>query len=347
MEALGLQADFIIEGTHIFAPPQGQVLMNDPQASCFERAMGFYNEELRQKFIDSSARIAGVGGGGLTLAVMLAKEGVRDFSIADVDQIDATNVGRIPLLTPDDVGLSKADVAAELIVRHNPTATVRVYKEGIQEHNVEEFLGFDAGNSGIVVGFDEIDLNEPRIALLFHRTARQLNRYVIAATDVERGGFVTTFNPGTRRHTFESFNGAKATDTESQFLAKMNGFPLPSIPNIPKNGSYATLTATVRSASLPTTLRSVLNATDLALDEFEKLLTLGDRRYGQPHFFPKVHCANPSQGEDFVTRLPRVRSTIRILKLVVRDKLGLNPPASYSDERRAARESHRAEAAGS
>lgn len=345
VETPGLHADYLMEGTHNYDPPQGEVLMSDPRAPYFERPMGFYSEDLRQRFINSSARIAGVGGGGLTLAVMLAKEGVRDFSIADVDHVDATNVGRIPMLTPDDIGRHKADVAAELITRHNPTARVRVYKEGVQSHNVDEFVGYNAGNAGITVGFDEIELTEPRIGLIFHRAARRASRYVIAATDVERGGMVTIFDPADLDHTFEEYTGAKPTDTEEAYLKRVKGFKLPTIPNVPKTGSIRTLVATQTGASLPTTLRSVLNATDLALDEYEKLLTLGDKRYGRPHIYPEIHSVNPSLGEDFVTKYPRLRCATRILTLIARDALGLNPPTSYGRRDRRAREVYRQQAA--
>ena len=51
----------------------------------------------------------------------------------------------------------------------------------------------------------------------------------------------------------------------------------PGVPLNPYNGQKP----------LPTTLRSVLVASDLALDEFEKLLTLDDKRYENPHIYPK------------------------------------------------------------
>jgi hypothetical protein len=139
--------------------------------------------------------------------------------------------------------------------------------------------------------------------------------------------------------------GARAKDSEEEYLKKVNGFQLPTIPNIPRTGSKKTLFATLKGAPLPTTLRSVLVATDLAMDEFEKLLTLEDRRYKNPHFFPAIHCANPSQEEDFTTRFPRVRSLARIAQVLARDSLGMNPPASYSEEERQARKDYREEVA--
>lgn len=340
-ETSEIKATYIAKGAYAEEAPENVILPNDPKSSLYERPMGFYSEDLREKFINSSARIAGVGGGGLTLAAMLAKEGVADFSIADIDNVDETNVGRIPMLTPGDIGRRKVDVAAELITKHNPCAVVRVYADGVQKNNVEEFVGLDADNSGLTVCFDEIDLNSPEIALMFHRTARRLGKFVIAATDVDRGGMVTTFDPSKQRHTFEKYTGAKSSDTEEEYLRKVTGFQIPTIPNIPKNGTWSTFKSTMDKAPLPTTLRSVLVASDLALDEFEKLLTLDDKRYENPHIYPKIHAVNPSAGEDFVTRLPRVRSIARICMALSRDKLGLNPPTSYSIEQQNERMAYR------
>ena len=51
---------------------------------------------------------------------------------------------------------------------------------------------------------------------------------------------------------------------------------------------------------------------------------------------------NPSAGEDFVTRLPRVRSIKQNLHgAKSRDKLGLNPPTSYSIEQQNERMAYR------
>ena len=300
----------------------------DHLSAYYERPYGFYSENLRSKMINSSARVAGVGGGGLTLAVLLAHEGVRDISIADLDRVDDSNIGRIPLLTPKHVGKWKVDVAAEMIAEHNPTANIRIYGDGIQKHNVEEFVGYDAGNNGETVAFDEIELTEPQHALLLHRTARKFGRYVISATDVGRGGMVTTFSPHTEQ-TYEHYMGALPSDSEEKYLKKVRGFQLPTIPGVPTNGSLGTFISVMKGESLPTTMRSVLVATNLALDEFEKVITIDDPRYKNPHIYPDVHINNPDLGEDFVTRRPRRRTLARIGSAMVGFVIGKNPPADY------------------
>lgn len=347
VEAPNLAADYIMEGTHVYDPPTGRVLMDDPRCGVYERLYGFYSEGLIQGHIDSSARIAGAGGGGLAITVMLAKHGVGDMSIADPELVEESNIGRIPFLTYDHVGRNKAEVAAELVTTHNPMARVRVYTDGITKDNVAEFLGYNPGNPGKTIAYDEIELKKPEVALLFHRNARDYGRFVISATDVDRGGMVTVFDPNDLRHTYERYTGAKPSDSETEYMRKAKGFQLPTIANVPKSGSISTLVSTQTGAALPTTSRAVLIATDAGLDEYEKLLTLGDKRYKPPHIFPQIHCINPSQEEDFVTKRPRRRSVSRILHAVARDAIGLNPPASYSKSEIEAREAYRAQIANS
>lgn len=310
----------------------------------YERPYGFMDEDLRRKFINSSARIAGVGGGGATLAVMLAKEGVHDFSIADVDKFDETNVGRIPLITRKDIGEYKVDVIADLITEHNPAATVRVYADGLQPENADEFVGLDT-MSGNTIVFDEIDLFAPEIALELHRASRRFGRFAIAATDVARGGMVTTFDPSSR-YTFEHYMGASPKDSVEEYMKKVNGFQWPTIPNLPLRGSLDTLAAISDKdapAPLPTTLDSVLIATHLAKDEYSRILTIDDSHFDNPHFYPNVHCADPSSGEDFTTRYPRTRAAMRLAVIAMRDKLGLNPKSSYTDADRNRRSIERGE----
>lgn len=315
----------------------------DPQSAKYERSYGFYSEEQRQRFIESSARIAGVGGGGMFLSVALAQEGVGHFELADPERVDETNIGRIPGLSENDIGKWKVDVAARLIQVVNPSAIVEVYGDGITKDNVEQFVAVDSPAGGKVVVFDEIEMTEPLPALWLHRKSREFGRYVISATDVGRGGMVTTYRPDPKRdkHTYESHMGANPRDSEGEYLRKVNGFQFPIIANAPTNGSLNTFLSIRRGASLPATLRSVLTATNMAMDEYEKILTLGDPRYDDPHLYPRVHCSDPSRGEDFVTSRPRFRAVIRIACAIARDKIGLNPPASYSLEDIQRREKYR------
>ena len=67
-----------------------------------------------------SALLVGVGGIGCAAASYLAASGVGHLVLCDFDSVDATNLGRQILYGPDDVGQSKAEVAARRLAVINP-----------------------------------------------------------------------------------------------------------------------------------------------------------------------------------------------------------------------------------
>lgn len=336
------------QGDWIETPPSGLVLPDDPRSEFYERGMGFYSYPLRQQYIDLSIRGGGAGGGGLFAYVQLAKEGVRDFSIADLDKVEASNVGRIPCLTPKHIGRRKVDVAAELITEVNPLAQVRIYGDGINEKNVEEFLGYDAGNDGMTIGVDEIDLLAPGAARLFHQAARRYGRYVVSATDIGRGGTVTTYNPTDLENTFEKYMGASPQDSQAAFEKKVKSTKLPTtVPYVPEDGAASTLKAFMQGAPAPTTLRSVGVATSLLMDEVERLMkrNIGESGGLMPTFSPMIHVSDPSRDVEYYTDHPRRALLGGIGRALIKNIAGTNSPAQYSAKDRRARADFRASVA--
>ncbi len=64
--------------------------------------------------------IIGAGGIGCPAITYLAAAGVGKLTIIDDDVVELSNLQRQPLFTDDDVGLPKAEVAAEAVDRINP-----------------------------------------------------------------------------------------------------------------------------------------------------------------------------------------------------------------------------------
>jgi adenylyltransferase/sulfurtransferase len=68
----------------------------------------------------SHVAIIGAGGIGCPAITYLAAAGVGKLTIIDDDVVELSNLQRQPLFTDDDVGLPKAEVAAEAVDRINP-----------------------------------------------------------------------------------------------------------------------------------------------------------------------------------------------------------------------------------
>jgi adenylyltransferase/sulfurtransferase len=117
----------------------------------------FSNEELRrynrhiilpkfgfaaqEKLKISRVLVVGSGGLGSPLLLYLAAAGVGTIGIIDFDVVDETNLQRQVLFDVDDIGKSKAEVAAQKIHALNPYIHVKVYKEKLSSGNALEIIG--------------------------------------------------------------------------------------------------------------------------------------------------------------------------------------------------------------
>lgn len=77
------------------------------------RILGF------DKFAKARVGIAGTGGLGSNVAMMLARSGIGYLKLVDRDRVDATNIAR-QYFDNDDIGKPKADALKDRLGRINP-----------------------------------------------------------------------------------------------------------------------------------------------------------------------------------------------------------------------------------
>ena len=77
--------------------------------------------------------LVGVGGIGCAAASYLASAGVGTLILNDFDRVDASNLGRQFLYSPDDVGSLKAQVAAARLARSNPDVNYQVIDQRLSD----------------------------------------------------------------------------------------------------------------------------------------------------------------------------------------------------------------------
>lgn len=101
--------------------------MPDPAISRHARhlALPQVGADGQERIGASTALLIGVGGIGCSAASYLAASGVGHLVLCDFDTVDATNLGRQILYGPDDVGESKAEVAARRLGVINPDIEIR------------------------------------------------------------------------------------------------------------------------------------------------------------------------------------------------------------------------------
>ena len=87
----------------------------------------------QKKLSDASVLIVGVGAIGSFVAVNLALSGVGEIILVDMDTIELSNLNRQLLFSGEDVGRSKAIVAAEKLRILNPAIEISCYDDRVQE----------------------------------------------------------------------------------------------------------------------------------------------------------------------------------------------------------------------
>jgi molybdopterin/thiamine biosynthesis adenylyltransferase len=107
-------------------------------------------ERLRRKRV----LVVGLGSGGATVALELAKAGVSRFVLFDPDRIEPANVIRHEC---DDryLGWSKTDAVADLVLRRNPHATVEAHSADAL--SLGRFLEQAVADSDLVVGATDVE----------------------------------------------------------------------------------------------------------------------------------------------------------------------------------------------
>ncbi|XP_022986476.1 SUMO-activating enzyme subunit 2-like isoform X1 [Cucurbita maxima] len=111
--------------------------------------------------------MVGAGGIGCELLKTLALSGFQDIHIIDMDTIEVSNLNRQFLFRKSHVGLSKAKVARDAVLRFRPHVSITSYHANVknQEFNVDFFKQFNV----VLNGLDNLDAR------------RHVNRLCLAA----------------------------------------------------------------------------------------------------------------------------------------------------------------------
>lgn len=103
---------------------------------------------------ESSALVVGCGALGTQAAELLLRAGVETLTLVDRDLVEETNLHRVALFTPDDLGRPKAEAAAEALHRIAPDAVVSPHVAHLGPDLAEELI---APADVVVDGLDNLE----------------------------------------------------------------------------------------------------------------------------------------------------------------------------------------------
>ena len=122
-----------------------------------------YGETALQRFQQSHICVIGIGGVGSWAAEALARSGIGQLTLIDMDDICVTNTNRQIHALQGNVGKLKTEVMAERIHLINPDCQIHIVDDFITEENLAEYI--DARFDFVV---DAIDSIRAKVALLAH-----------------------------------------------------------------------------------------------------------------------------------------------------------------------------------
>jgi tRNA A37 threonylcarbamoyladenosine dehydratase len=125
------------------------------------RNRSFLGDEAMRHVSDAYVVVVGLGGVGSWAATMLLRSGVTRLKLIDFDQVTLSSLNRHAVATRADVGLSKAQVLKDHLLRVCPSAQIEVCVEMFSQEAAEHLLG---GNPDWVL--DCIDNIDTKVALL-------------------------------------------------------------------------------------------------------------------------------------------------------------------------------------
>lgn len=148
-----------------------------------------YDESFIDKMNHAKIGIAGLGGLGSNIAMMLMRAGVRNFVIADFDVVEPTNLNRQNYFQKH-LGMKKTDATEQVLNDLDPEVTIEKYFEYIDQSNIAKiFKDVDI----IVEAFD----NPKSKATLVNYVLNHFDVPIVSASGI--GGYLSSNNIKSKR----------------------------------------------------------------------------------------------------------------------------------------------------
>jgi molybdopterin/thiamine biosynthesis adenylyltransferase len=152
-----------------------------------QRLIGDFDEKFTPEIFDKTILIVGLGGNGTHLALAAVRMGFKKIVGVDKDIVSESNLSRQVLYTKQDIGHSKAEVAARSLLAHN------LHSE-IETHHFDILL--DRQRFGSLVkaaDFVFVVLDQPGVTFLAIDTCYHFHKPTASGGTCTMSGLVTRF----------------------------------------------------------------------------------------------------------------------------------------------------------
>ncbi|HSJ79840.1 MAG TPA: ThiF family adenylyltransferase [Thiobacillus sp.] len=181
----------------------------------FSRNLGWLTPQEQQRLRHARVGVAGMGGVGGVHVQALARLGVGALNLTDFDRFELANFNRQAGAATSTIGRAKVEVMREFALDVNPETDVRVFPEGIGEHNLADYL------DGVDLLIDGIDFFVNSLRPSVYRAASERGIPVVCAAPLGAGASLITFLPG--GVSFDDYFGFEGCDDITMAVRFMVG----------------------------------------------------------------------------------------------------------------------------
>lgn len=149
-----------------------------------------FPKEMKEKFSKAHVAVAGLGGLGSNIAVMLARSGVGHLFLVDFDMVDVTNLNRQMYMIPH-LGRPKAEALPDILCQINPYLKYESVCTKVTPENIKELF---EGYPIVCEAFDRPDQK----AMLVRELLSQFSETIVVSGN-GMAGFGDTNNIQTKQ----------------------------------------------------------------------------------------------------------------------------------------------------
>jgi molybdopterin/thiamine biosynthesis adenylyltransferase len=178
--------------------------------AAFSRNLGWVTESEQLLLKSKKVAIAGLGGVGGAHLLTLCRLGVSNFSMADMDIFEWTNMNRQAGAFSSTIGKAKIDVMSAQAKDINPEVKLDLFGEGVTDDNLDQFL------RGADLYIDSLDVFCMDMRRKVFAKCRELSIPAITAAPVGMGTSVLIFDP--KGMSYDEYFDLAHNDFETQVI---------------------------------------------------------------------------------------------------------------------------------
>jgi len=163
------------------------------------------------KLENTRVAIAGVGGIGGWVADTLVRMGIGHINLSDLDNYEVHNLNRQAYSNMDVLGKPKVHIVAQELKKINNNLDIKIFDEGVNEMNINEFL------DGVDIVIDAVEYFEFKVRRLIQNQSRK--RGITTFLNVVAGFSVGLFIFSSESMEFDEYIGFKdSSKNEDEFV---------------------------------------------------------------------------------------------------------------------------------